>query len=478
MYLADDLVLGESEVAVKILQNRSQGGQDLVDRFIREVRLTHKIHHENVVRTFDFGQDANTLFYTMEYLSGESLEGFIREGGITVAAVMRIATQLLRGLAAVHAVGVIHRDLKPANIIVSPTGGLKITDFGVARVSAAPATLFATDVLGTVAYVAPEILKGGQPTRAVDFYALGVVLFELLTGVAPIHDDNTARLIVRKLEEDAPEIRELRPDLPEWFAHSIDGLLERDPKVRMQAVAELAAGLDQHAPSRDGRALCEELFPSEKPLTSRTTTLIPRIDAALRDSWRARAQLPLVPLLLVMLSALFVIPFSGSAAFGKLEGELLDSLFRLRGSRTPHSDVVVVSMDEQSYSQLGVPLTSAWPRALHARLLDILSDAGARRVVFDVLFTDASPEKADDQALAGAMSRVPTVLGAALGFTQRPTLNGAFLLEELLKPAAMFEAQSVGVGVVGLPQQFGRVRTFFESSSDVFPDIHSHGGVR
>jgi adenylate cyclase len=130
-------------------------------------------------------------------------------------------------------------------------------------------------------------------------------------------------------------------------------------------------------------------------------------------------------------------------------------------------------MDERSYSQLGVPLTAPWPRALHAKLLDVLADAGARRVVFDVLFTDASSEKADDQALAGAMSRVPTVLGAALGFTQQPTINGAFLLEELLKPAAMFEAQSVGIGVVGLPQRFGRVRTFFESSSDVFPNLSS-----
>jgi CHASE2 domain-containing sensor protein len=92
-----------------------------------------------------------------------------------------------------------------------------------------------------------------------------------------------------------------------------------------------------------------------------------------------------------------------------------------------------------------------------------------------VIFADASPGSADDQALAGAMSRVPTVLGAALGFSQRATINGAFLLEELLKPAAIFEAQSVGIGVVGLPQKFGRVRGFLGAPSEVFPNLSSLG---
>jgi adenylate cyclase len=179
--------------------------------------------------------------------------------------------------------------------------------------------------------------------------------------------------------------------------------------------------------------------------------------------------------LLIILCALFAIPISATDSFSKLDFEYLDSLFALRGARTAHKDIVVVSMDEQSYAQLGVPLTAPWPRALHARLLDVLADAGAKRVVFDVIFADATAGNADDLALAGAMSRVPTVLGAALGFSQRATINGAFLLEELLKPAAVFEAQSVGIGVVGLPQKFGRVRSFLDSPSEVFPNLSSLG---
>jgi serine/threonine protein kinase len=471
VYLAEDTVLGESEVAVKILQDRFQGGQSLVDRFIREVRLTHKIHHRNVVRTFDFGQDGSTLFYTMEYLPGDSLESLVQQGASAPPVVMQIAAQLLRGLAAVHGVGVIHRDLKPANVIVAADGTLKITDFGVARVSAAPATLFAKDVLGTVAYVAPEVLRGEQPTKAVDFYALGVVLYELLTGVLPFEDDNTGRLIIRKLEEDAQSVRELRADLPEWFADAIDGLLERDLAQRMKAVDQLAVGLDMYARGGDGRSIREDLFPSEKPFVNRTTRIIPRIEASIKSY----SKLSLVQSLLIILCALFAIPISATDSFSKLELEYLDSLFALRGPRVAHKDVIVVSMDEQSYAQLGVPLTSPWPRALHARLLDVLADAGAKRVVFDVIFADATAGNADDRALAGAMSRVPTVLGAALGFSQRATINGAFLLEELLKPAAIFEAQSVGIGVVGMPQKFGRVRSFLDSPSEVFPNLSSLG---
>lgn len=469
MYLAEDTVLGESEVAIKILQDSFQGNSELVERFLREVQLTHKINHEHVVRTFDFGLDGQMLFYTMEYLPGMPLDDFIRKGGLAIDEVVRFAIQLLRGMSAVHAVGVIHRDLKPSNIIVSGSGSLKITDFGVARLSSAPATHMASDVLGTVLYVAPEVLRGETATRAVDLYALGVILYELLTGECPFDGENPAQVILHKLDKSPIPASELRPDAPEWLAHSVDGLLQRAPEERFEAARALARAIDTLPGSEGTGRLYDELFPDVMRGTPSVTSVIrhPVKTGTFRYS------LSFVQVLLVMLSALIAIPVSTSDLLSRMEIDHLDTLFSWRGVRAPHPDIVVVSMDERSYASLNVPLTSPWPRALHAKLLTTLANAGAKRVAFDIIFTGASGASEDDRALASGLSRVPTVLGAALGFSQRPTMNGAFLLEEMLQPDELFERQSIGIGVVGLPQKYGRIRGFFRSTSQVFPNVSS-----
>jgi serine/threonine protein kinase len=461
VFLAEDLVLQESRVAIKILSRGGPEDRGSINSFIREVRLTHKIQHENVVRTFDFGQDGDSVFYTMEYLPGESLDVIIRNGGLPCHIVSDLARQLLCGLAAVHRVGVVHRDLKPSNVIVSSDGVLKITDFGIARSSAAPTTMFASDVFGTLRYVAPEVLLGKTATEAVDFYALGVILFELLAGRLPFKEDNPAQLLLAKIEDQAPSIRDLRPDLPAWLIAGVDGLLDRDPILRIKEVNALSSCLD-----------VDSLF-----ISSSVDSLISRVFSGFSpDALSRRIKsngLSLVHCFIVLLSALFVLPLSHTDTFQRLEAHHADVLFRLRGSVAPNPGVVVVSMDEQSYQRLGVPLTAPWPRAIHAKLLNALADAGAKRVVFDVIFADADRDNQDDRDFAEAMKRVPTVLGAALGVSQRATINGAFLLEELLQPAEMFEAESVGVGVVGLPQSLGRVREFPHAVSQVFPSVNT-----
>jgi CHASE2 domain-containing sensor protein len=402
----------------------------------------------------------------MEYLAGQSLQVAITNGGLPCSTVIDMAGQLMRGLSAVHAVGVVHRDLKPANVIVSSDGTLKITDFGIARSTSAPATMFASDVFGTLRYVAPEVLRGEMATHAVDFYALGVVLFELLTGTAPFIEDNPAQLILAKIEAPARSLHELRRDAPQWLLEGVDGLLDRDPDARMQAAQLLANALDVQTSYRSGKA--SKLLSAtigEKAVASVAT------DSTRMGSVRLRFSI--ANALWVIVCALLVFPIAQTEIFSSIEVNYVDNLFRLRGPATPHPGIVVVSMDEQSYMRLGVPLTAPWPRTLHTKLINVLADAGAKRVVFDVIFADASREDDNDLALAEAMKRVPTVLGAALGLSQRATINGAFLLEELLQPAELFETESVGIGVVGLPMQFGRVRAFPSVKSEVFPSINT-----
>jgi serine/threonine protein kinase len=478
VYLAADQVLGDDEIAIKVLRRSPQdvlnphSKDQMVDRFIREVRLTHKINHENVVRTFDIGRDGDLLYYTMEYLPGQTLEVAINQGGLPVRSLIDIAQQIMRGLIAVHSVGVVHRDLKPANIIVASDGTLKLTDFGIARSNTAPQTLGASDVLGTVRYVAPEVLRGETATSAADLYSFGVVLFELLVGRTPFSEVNPAQLILAKIETQVPSIESYRPDLPLWLIRGIDGLLEREPAHRRASAKELSAALDSYLGERRERSYLGGVY-SEQVSNSDSQDPLSAKAFNLRRRFGAITALQLREVMLAIMCAVFVLPFMRMDIFQRVDLSLLDSLFRLRGAAKPNSDIVVVSMDEQSYSSLGQPLSEPWPRDLHARLLDRLTAAGAKRVVFDIIFSKRSDLTQGDRELARAMQRVPTVLGAALGTSQRATINGTYSLEELIEPEGVFKGVAAGIGIVGLPQRSGRVSEIPRVQSGMFYNLRT-----
>lgn len=468
VYLAEDTVLQETEVAIKILSDVSEGIAEHRSRFIQEVKLTRKIQHENVVRTFDYGQDGDLCFYSMEYLRGAPLSNIMARGVVELRAALSIATQLMRGLAAIQGMGIIHRDLKPSNIIISDQGIVTITDFGIARGESSHMTLNPTQVMGTIAYIAPEVLSGSKASRAVDFYALGVVLYELLAGCQPFEEENPARLILRKVEQDPVSIAAYRPDLPQWLITAIMGLLARDPAERMGAVRDFAKALET----------CEDIEKT-RSLSRQLEDTVANCDLPKRPWWllglsrQRRSKLLSLPILLATLFSLLALPIATTDVSSRLEDASLKTLFNWRGSVRPPPEAVIVAIDEQSYANLGVPFTSSWPRALQARLLHALGDAGAKLVVFDVLFTNTGPDEGVDAELASAMRRVPTVLGAALGMSQKATMQGSFLLEEMIRPAQIFEDASVGVGTIGFPLDMGRVRRFMTQRSDVFPDVPS-----
>lgn len=469
VYLAEDLVLGESTVAIKILRRDRSARDDVVKRFLREVRLTHKINHENVVRTFDFGQDGDTLYYTMEYLAGSTLEVLLSEAHIPIPKILSIAKQLMRGLAAIHSVGVIHRDLKPANIIMQDGGKVKIADFGIARGGKSALTVDSGEIVGTITYLAPETLVGDEATIAVDYYALGAILYQLLTQVVPIDDDIPARLLMRKVEEAPRDPRELREDIPEWLARGILGLLEVEPQVRMKALNAFATNLDTHAPKSASDNLVSNLVPEtiaidevlvDKPIRSKV------LAKRRRGTLLARA-------MLALLAATLVVPVSLTTQSARLEAGHLDTLFTIRGAQAPRSEMVVISIDEPSYGNLGVPLTSQWPRELHTKLLTKLKDYSPKRVVFDVLFVGESPDPKIDAELAAAMGEVPTVLGAATSLTQQATVNGSYHLEQLIQPSPVFLEKASAIGNVVLSSIGGHVRSFSRIRSEMFPSLVS-----
>ncbi len=468
VYLAEDLVLGETTVALKILKHSGPSGDSVAERFLREVRLTHKIHHENVVRTFDFGQEGNTRFYTMEYLSGKTLTSLMSEEVLPIPVILKIALQICRGISAIHGVGVIHRDLKPDNIMVVDSLRVKITDFGVARGDVSMLTGGAEQILGTISYLAPETLVGEKVTPAVDYYALGAILYELLTGHLPIEDNIPARLIMRKVEERPADPRVHREDIPAWLADGVLQLLNPNPTQRMNSARGFLQTLASHVPTE----AASDLVTSSVGINVTTTGT-----GIFKARQIASALTSFKPRLLTLREGVVATVLAGLIAYtclspaGKIaERAQLDALFNIRGAQKPSSEVAVVAIDEQSYLELGIPMASAWPRRLHSKLINKLHEAGAKRVVFDILFVNQSEDPPGDQEFAESLSKMPTILGASIGYSRQATLNGTFMLEQVIRPAEAFESRSAGIGLVGLPLENSRIYRFQTERSSLLPE--------
>lgn len=243
VYLAQDTLLADELVALKILLPQLSQDERYVKRFLREVQLTRKVTDPHVVRTFEVGEHNKQLFFTMEYVEGTTLAQFADKEPLPTAAVAQILLQICYGLSAIHAHDIIHRDLKPANIIVTNHGTLKIADFGVARPSVSTLT-HNEEVIGSGPYMAPEIWAGRAVVPATDLYALGVLGYELLTGVWVFDADSAAELMFKHLEVDAVPPKSLCPDIPLWLNDFVLRLLKKDPAERYVSVTDAIAALE------------------------------------------------------------------------------------------------------------------------------------------------------------------------------------------------------------------------------------------
>lgn len=241
-YAAEDAT--DRVVAVKlILRSRSGSAVDprtdakAAQRFEREVRIMRRLTHPNLPRTIAGGLDPSGLPYlAMEYLDGETLGDLVAEHPqLPIGWVAALGTQIADGLSAAHAAGVIHRDLKPSNVMLLRGGLVKVLDFGMGRIidDTERGKVTSTGVtVGTARYMAPEQFHDAKVTQAADLYALGCVLFELLTGVPPFHSESAQELGHKHLTEAVPAVGMLRSDVPDDLARLIERLLAKDPADR------------------------------------------------------------------------------------------------------------------------------------------------------------------------------------------------------------------------------------------------------
>ena len=277
--LAHDVEL-DRPVALKRLAENLARDEDLQRRFLREARLAARLAHPNVVRVFDVGEDDGRPFIAMEYVEGGTLAELVAQRGqLPVAETATLGTQMCAGLAAVHAAGLVHRDVKPQNLLLRTDGVLKLGDFGIAAGHDGTRLTLAGTVLGTAGYLAPEQARGEEVTAAADIYAVGAVLYELLTG----EPSRTAGSLAELGSEDGfepPELAARVPTIPPELAAAVTACLSFRPEDRPPSAAALARLLAPVA--SDAETLSLPPDPAQ-----RATEILARPDRT-RSRWTGR----------------------------------------------------------------------------------------------------------------------------------------------------------------------------------------------
>ena len=251
VYRATDARL-RRDVALKVLAPGGTGDTQRVKRFVQEARVTASLDHPNIVRLYDVGLVDGRPYLVAELLDGETLRARMGRGALAVEEVLRIGADVARGLVAAHAAGSVHRDLKPENIFLTRAGATKILDFGIAKLAHDDATRDGLStltgiVLGTAGYLAPEQIRGGDIDGRADLFALGAILFEMLTGQRAFARGHTVDTLHAILHEPAPEVLEKRPDAPPALAAIVARLLEKAAEARPRSAADLVSALDEVA---------------------------------------------------------------------------------------------------------------------------------------------------------------------------------------------------------------------------------------
>jgi eukaryotic-like serine/threonine-protein kinase len=240
--LAQDVEL-DRPVALKRLAENLARDEDLRRRFVREARLAARLSHPNVVRVFDVGEDEGRPFIAMEYVEGETLAELVaRRGPLPAADVATLGVQMCSALAAAHAAGLVHRDVKPQNLLLGSDGVLKLGDFGIAVGHEGTRLTLEGTVLGTAGYLAPEQARGEQVTAAADIYAVGAVLYELLTGDPPRSASTLADLGAEG-GFDPPDVAAGAPAAPPDLVATVAACLAVRPEDRPRSAAALARRL-------------------------------------------------------------------------------------------------------------------------------------------------------------------------------------------------------------------------------------------
>jgi serine/threonine protein kinase/Flp pilus assembly protein TadD len=239
VYLAKDTNLNRN-VAIKMLPSRMLADDEQLRRFRNEAQTAAALNHPNIAQIYAIEQEEDNLFIVMEAVAGNDLAVHLKDNQLTPTAALKIALQLADGLGAAQEKGIVHRDIKPSNLLIDPENRLKITDFGLAKLDQASAVTKAGTTLGTIAYMAPELLSGGQADWRSDIWSFGVVLYEILTGKRPFEGLYEQAIMYAVLHDDPQPPQSIQPEIPPLLVKLVQKCLHKDPEQRYQSFAEIS----------------------------------------------------------------------------------------------------------------------------------------------------------------------------------------------------------------------------------------------
>src|SRR5713101_2263318 len=255
VYLGHDRLL-DRRVAVKVLSHVYASDPMSVERFRREAQAAAGLNHPNIVAVYDWGQEGDTSFIVMEYVPGQTLRELLRSyGRLASTEAARIAAEIADALSFAHRNGVIHRDVKPGNVLITSEGQVKVADFGIARAESGDGLTQTGAIMGTATYFSPEQAQGLALDGRSDVYALGVVLYEMVTGVAPFIADSPVSVAFKHVREEPVPPSELVHDVPGAMDRIVLTAMAKDVTRRYQSAADLRGDLmrfERHRPLMGG----------------------------------------------------------------------------------------------------------------------------------------------------------------------------------------------------------------------------------
>ncbi|MFL5353416.1 protein kinase domain-containing protein [Archangium sp.] len=348
VYEARDSLVGDV-VALKTLELGKDASPDALERFSREVRLARRITHPHVARMHDLGTHEGQTFLTMEFVQGEDLRALLaRERPLTAPRAARMALAVCEGLAAAHAAGVVHRDLKPANILVESGGRVVLTDFGIARAVAGEVASRTMGTVGTPMYMAPEQVSGEPVDARADLYAVGLLLFEMLTGEVPFSGESPWAAAMVRLRQAPPDLRQ-RSHVPPPLAELVHRCLGRAPEERPASALEVAGAL------RDWLVSVGEPTLSGPPTVGHLTGAHTPAPLTQSSSTRntPRTTTPSVKHGVALLPLRYQGPRDFEYLGDSLSEALIDQLSRSRGLRVPGGGVTARFRDARDPRTVG-----------------------------------------------------------------------------------------------------------------------------
>ncbi len=236
-------------VAIKELSPMLAHDPVVVERFLREARSMAALNDPHIIQIYSIGQENDEPFFVMEFVDGASLAALLkRDGRVGSDDALKIVLETARGLSTAHDRGVIHRDIKPANLMINQRGQVKIADFGIALANhdMSAKLTSAGDVVGTAAYLSPEVMQGNSVDARSEIYAVGIVLYEMLAGRTPFSESNVYKLMHEVVETQAPDVRDFNPAVDADVVAILARMLAKDPDERYQSMHELISDLKQH----------------------------------------------------------------------------------------------------------------------------------------------------------------------------------------------------------------------------------------